>query len=85
MFNRKYLFVEFKFEREVGNNLLKVENFFKIIDGIKVLDNVFFIIEIGDKVVFLVKNDLVKIILFFILVGEIEVDLGIYIWGVIIS
>ena len=85
MSNRKYPFVEFKPEREAGNNLLKVENLSKTIDGVKVLDNVSFTIETGDKVVFLAKNDLVKTTLLSILAGEIEPDSGTYTWGVTTS
>ena len=85
MSNRKYPFIEFKPEREAGNNLLKVENLSKTIEGIKVLDNVSFTIETGDKVVFLAKNDLVKTTLLSILAGEIEADSGTYTWGVTTS
>jgi len=85
MSNRKYPFVEFKPEREAGNNLLKVENLSKTIEGVKVLDNVSFTIETGDKVVFLAKNDLVKTTLLSILAGEIEPDSGTYTWGVTTS
>lgn len=85
MSNRKYPFVEFKPEREAGNNLLKVENLSKTIEGVKVLDNVSFTIETGDKVVFLAKNDLVKTTLLSILAGEIEPDSGSYTWGVTTS
>lgn len=53
--NRKYPFIEFKPDRDAGNNMLKVENLSKTIDGIKVLDNVSFTINTGDKVVFLAK------------------------------
>ena len=85
MSNRKYPFVEFKSDREAGNNMLKVENLTKTIDGVKVLDNVSFTIETGDKVVFLAKNDLVKTTLLSILSGEIEPDSGSYTWGVTTS
>ena len=85
MSNRKYPFIEFKPEREAGNNLLKVENLSKTIEGVKVLDNVSFTIETGDKVVFLAKNDLVKTTLLSILAGEIEPDSGSYTWGVTTS
>ena len=85
MSNRKYPFIEFKPEREAGNNLLKVENLSKTIEGVKVLDNVSFTIETGDKVVFLAKNDLVKTTLLSILAGEIEPDSGTYTWGVTTS
>lgn len=83
--NRKYPFVEFKAEREAGNNLLKVENLTKVIDGEKVLDNISFTINTNDKVVFLAKNDIVKTVLFQILVGELEADSGTVTWGVTTS
>lgn len=83
--NRKYPFIEFKPDREAGNNMLKVENLTKTIDGVKILDNVSFTIETGDKVVFLAKNDLVKTTLLNILSGEIEADSGTYTWGVTTS
>ena len=57
----------------------------KTIDGVKILDNVSFTIETGDKVVFLAKNDLVKTTLLSILAGEIEPDSGTYTWGVTTS
>ena len=65
--------------------MLKVENLTKTIDGVKVLDNVSFTIETGDKVVFLAKNDSVKTTLLSILAGEIEPDSGTYTWGVTTS
>ena len=83
--NRKYPFIEFKPDRDAGNNMLKVENLSKTIDGIKVLDNVSFTINTGDKVVFLAKNDIVKTTLLNILAGEMEADSGTYTWGVTTS
>jgi ATPase subunit of ABC transporter with duplicated ATPase domains len=83
--NRKYPFIEFRPEREAGNNMLKVENISKTLDGIKLLDNVSFTINTGDKVVLLAKNDLVKTTLISILAGEIEPDSGSYTWGVTTS
>ncbi len=83
--NRKYPFIEFKSERDAGNNMLKVENLTKTIDGVKVLDNISFTINTGDKVVFLAKNDIVKTTLIKILAGEIEPDSGSYTWGVTTS
>lgn len=80
--NRKYPFVEFKPEREAGNNLLKVENLTKTIDGVKVLDNVSFTINTNDKVVFIAQNDIVKTTLLSILAGDMEADSGEYTWGV---
>ncbi|MGL5964241.1 MAG: ABC-F family ATP-binding cassette domain-containing protein [Fusobacteriaceae bacterium] len=82
MSNRKYPFVEFKAEREAGNNLLKVENLSKTIDGVKLLDNVSFTVNTNDKIVLLAKNDMIKTALFQIIAGEMEPDSGSYTWGV---
>lgn len=83
--NRKYPFIEFKADRDAGNNMLKVENLTKTIDGVKVLDDISFTINTGEKVVFLAKNDIVKTTLIKILAGEIEPDSGSYTWGVTTS
>ena len=80
--NRKYPFIEFKAEREAGNNLLKVENLTKVIDGVKILDNVSFTVNSNDKIIFLAQNDIVKTTLLSILAGEVEPDSGHYTWGV---
>ena len=83
--NRKYPYIEFKPEREAGNNMLKVENLTKTIDGEKILDNISFMINTGDKVVILSKNDIAKTTLFEILAGELEPDSGTVEWGVTTS
>ncbi len=83
--NRKYPYIEFKPEREAGNNMLKVENLSKTIDGEKVLDNISFTINTGDKVVILSNNDIAKTTLFQILAGEMEPDSGSYEWGMTTS
>ena len=83
--NRKYPYIEFKPEREAGNNMLKVENLTKTIDGEKILDNISFTINTGDKVVILSKNDIAKTTLFQILAGELEPDSGTIEWGVTTS
>ncbi|GLI55212.1 ABC transporter ATP-binding protein [Propionigenium maris DSM 9537] len=83
--NRKYPFVEFKSDRQAGNNLLKVENLCKTVEGVKILDNVSFTINTGDKVVFLAKNDIVKTTLLSILAGDMEADSGEITWGVTTS
>jgi len=83
--NRKYPYIEFKPEREAGNNMLKVENLTKTIEGEKILDNISFTINTGDKVVILSKNDIAKTTLFQILAGELEPDSGIVEWGVTTS
>ena len=83
--NRKYPYIEFKPEREAGNNMLKVENLTKTIDGEKVLNNISFTINTGDKVVILSKNDIAKTTLFQILAGELKPDSGKVEWGVTTS
>ena len=83
--NRKYPYIEFKQDREAGNNLLKVEGLSKTIDGEKVLNNISFTINTGDKVVILSNNDIAKTTLFQILAGEMELDEGSYEWGVTTS
>jgi len=83
--SRKYPFVVFTPEREAGKNILVVEGITKTIDGVKVLDNVSFVINKGDKVIFLGKNDLAKTTLLQILMEEIEPDSGTFKWGVTTS
>ena len=83
--NRKYPYIEFKPDREAGNNLLKVENLSKTIDGEKIFETVSFTINTGDKVVLLSRNDIAKTTLFQILAGEMEPDSGTYEWGITTS
>ena len=83
--NRKYPYIEFKPEREAGNNMLKVENLSKTIDGEKILDNISFTVNTGDKVVILSNNDIAKTALFQILAGEMKPDSGTYEWGMTTS
>lgn len=82
--NRRYPFVGFKPEREVGNDILLVENLSKSIDGVKVLDNVSFIVGREDKIAF-TGNDISVSTLFKILAGEMEPDEGSYKYGVTIT
>lgn len=79
--NRKYPFIEFKQDREAGNNMLKVEGLSKTVDGEKVLNNISFTINTGDKVVLLGRNDIAKTTLLQILAGELEADSGTFEWG----
>lgn len=79
---RKYPFVGFKPDREAGNDLLMVENLCKTVDGVKVLDNVSFIVNKGDKIAFVGSDSIAKTILFKILMGEMEPDSGVYKWGI---
>ncbi|MFH5835807.1 ABC-F family ATP-binding cassette domain-containing protein [Proteiniclasticum sp. C24MP] len=82
--NRRYPFVGFKPEREPGNDILIVENLTKSIDGVKVLDNVSFIVGREDKIAF-AGNDISVSTLFKILAGEMEPDSGSYRYGVTIT
>ena len=79
--SRKYPFIKFEMERELGNDLVKVENVSHTIDGEKILDNVSFIIRSGEKVALLSRNDLATTTLMQILAGEIESDEGTVTWG----
>ena len=79
--SRKYPFIKFEMERELGNDLVKVENVSHTIDGEKILDNVSFIIRPGEKVALLSRNDLATTTLMQILAGEIEPDEGTVTWG----
>lgn len=80
--SRKYPFVGFVQEREAGKDILTVEGLSKTIDGVKVLNNISFTINKGDKVVLLGRNEIAKTTLLRILMGEIEPDEGTYKWGV---
>jgi len=82
--SRRYPFVGFKADREAGNDLLVVENLCKTIDGVKVLDNVSFMIYKNDKVAFL-GDGVAKTTLFKILMGEMEPDSGSFKWGITTS
>ncbi len=82
---RRYPFVGFKPEREVGNDILTVDNLSKTIDGEKVLDNVSFTVAKGDKIAFVGDNEIAKTTLFKILLGEMEPDSGEYKWGITIT
>ncbi|MDC4459651.1 energy-dependent translational throttle protein EttA, partial [Acinetobacter baumannii] len=62
------------------NNMLKVENLSKTVDGELVLDNISFTINTNDKVAIISRNDIVKTTIFQILAGELEADRGSYEW-----
>jgi len=83
--SRKYPYIAFTAEREIGNDLLTVENLSKTIDGVKVLDNISFTLNKDDKVALVGANETAKTTLFQILMGEIEPDEGTYKWGVTTS
>lgn len=80
--SRKYPYIDFRPDREIGNEVLSVEGISKTIDGEKVLDNISFILGREDKVAFVGGNELAKTTLFKILMGEMEPDEGTYKWGV---
>ncbi|GEP18920.1 ABC-F family ATP-binding cassette domain-containing protein [Pediococcus argentinicus] len=79
--SRKYPFISFTPERELGNDLLRVDKVSKTIDGVKILDNITFVVNPGDKAAILSKNDLSTTVLMQILAGEIEPDTGSVTWG----
>ncbi|MYL61684.1 ATP-binding cassette domain-containing protein, partial [Virgibacillus halodenitrificans] len=83
--SRKYPYISFTPEREIGNDLLRVEGLTKTIGGKKVLDNVSFTMNKDDKIALVGKDDIAKTTLFRILMGEIEPDAGTYKWGVTTS
>ena len=83
--SRKYPYIDFRPQREIGNEVLTVENLTKTVDGVKVLDNVSFIINKDDKVAFVGSDELAKTTLFKILAGELEPDSGSYKWGITTS
>jgi ATPase subunit of ABC transporter with duplicated ATPase domains len=83
--SRKYPFVGFTPNREAGKEVLSVEGISKTIDGEKVLDNISFIVNKGDKIVLLSRNELARTTLLKILMGEMEPDEGTFKWGVTIT
>ena len=83
--SRKYPYIDFRPNREIGNEVLTVTNLSKTIDGVKVLDNISFIINREDKVAFVGPNTLATTTLFKILAGEMEPDEGEYKWGITTS
>ncbi len=83
--SRKYPYIDFRPERSIGNEVLEVKNLSKTIDGVKVLDDVSFILGHEDKVAFVGSDELAKTTLFQILMGEMEPDEGSYKWGVTTS
>ncbi|MEI2449026.1 ABC-F family ATP-binding cassette domain-containing protein [Priestia megaterium] len=83
--SRRYPYVNFTPEREIGNDVLRVEGLTKTIDGVKVLDNVSFIMNKDDKISLVGRNELANSTLMKILMGEMEADSGTYKWGVTTS
>ena len=80
--SRKYPYIDFRPEREIGNEVLMVENLSKTVDGVKVLDDISFTLGRNDKVAFVGGNELAKTVFFKILMGELEPDEGSFKWGI---
>ncbi|MCM1158367.1 MAG: ATP-binding cassette domain-containing protein [Bacteroidales bacterium] len=83
--SRKYPYIDFRPNREIGNEVLTVENLSKTVDGEKILEDISFTIGREDKVAFVGPNTLATTMLFKILAGEEEADAGTYKWGVTTS
>lgn len=83
--SRKYPYIDFRPNREIGNEVLTVEHLSKTIDGVKVLDDISFIVGHDDKIAFVGSNTLASTTLFKILSGEMEPDEGTYKWGITTS
>ncbi len=83
--SRKYPYIDFRPDREIGNEVLTVEHISKTIDGVKVLDDISFIIGREDKTAFVGSNTIANTTLFKILAGEMEPDEGSFKWGVTTS
>ena len=83
--SRRYPFVGFKMDRECGKEILAVENLSKTVDGRKVLDNVSFRVNRGEKIAFVGEDEIAKTTLFKIVMGEMEPDEGTYKWGTTIA
>lgn len=80
--SRKYPFIDFRPNREIGNEVLTVTNLSKTIEGVKVLDNISFTLNRTDKVALVGPNERAKTVLFQILAGQMEPDSGDYKWGI---
>lgn len=83
--SRKYPYIDFRPDREIGNEVLTVEHISKTIDGVKILDDISFIVGREDKIAFVGSNTIANTTLFKILAGEMEPDEGSYKWGVTTS
>ncbi len=83
--SRKYPYIDFRPEREIGNEVLTVEHLSKTVNGEKILDDISFVMGHEDKIAFVGSNEIAKTTLFQILTGELEPDEGSYKWGVTTS
>ena len=83
--SRRYPYISWKPDREIGNDLLTVTNLSKTVNGRKVLNNISFVLTPGDKVAFVGTDELARTTLFQILMGEMEPDEGSFKWGITTS
>ena len=83
--NRRYPFISFQIDREVGNEILSVEGLSKSINGVEILKNISFRVVKGDKIALVGENDVANSTLLKILAGKMEPDSGSYKWGITIS
>jgi ATPase subunit of ABC transporter with duplicated ATPase domains len=83
--SRKYPYIDFRPDREIGNEVLTVEHLSKTVNGVKVLNDLSFVVGREDKIAFVGGNENAKTVLFQILSGEIEPDEGNYKWGITTS
>ena len=79
--SRKYPYINFEQEREAGNELIGINNLFKAVDGAVMFERLNITIHKGDKIAFVGPNDLVKTVLFQILINEKQADSGTFKWG----
>ena len=83
--SRKYPYIDFRPDREIGNEVLEVEGISKTLNGVKILDHISLTVQREDKIAFVGGNELAKTTLFRILTGELEADEGQYKWGITTS
>ena len=83
--SRKYPYIDFRPDREIGNEVLEVHNLSKTVDGVKILDDISFTLGREDKVAFVGGNEIAKTMFFRILMGEEDPDEGTFKWGVTTS
>ena len=83
--NRKYPYIDFKYDREQGKEVLEVKNISKTINGEKIIDNLSFTVKREDKIALLSDNEIAKTVLFQIIAGEMEPDEGELVWGTTIT
>ncbi|HJE00199.1 ABC-F family ATP-binding cassette domain-containing protein [Levilactobacillus brevis] len=79
--SRKYPYIKFTPERDLGNDLLRVEHVSKVIDGVTILDDVSFTLRPDEKTAFISRNDLTTTTLMQIIAGDVQPDSGNVVWG----